>query len=218
MLYCTYITTYSGNKLPPFYIGSTSLIKIENGYRGSVSSSEYRATWRSELRNNPHLFKTKIIFTTSSRRAAADKETKLQIQLKVVENNLYINKAVFKNNHIFYSPIKGSRDGKNNPNYGKKHPYKPRGYHKKKPRTYEHRLNLSRSLIGHKIDDLTRNKISDAKTVFTWIIKDGSNNIHHVKSLRRWCTSNFSNSHSAYCNLSSMKAYKGFVVVDKKRN
>jgi hypothetical protein len=31
-IYCTYITFYSGNKLPPFYIGLGSISKIKNGY------------------------------------------------------------------------------------------------------------------------------------------------------------------------------------------
>lgn len=40
--YCTYVTFYSGNKLPPFYIGSTSVDKIEKGYRGSVKSKRWK--------------------------------------------------------------------------------------------------------------------------------------------------------------------------------
>ena len=31
-MYCVYLTIYTGNKLPPFYIGSTSLKKINKGY------------------------------------------------------------------------------------------------------------------------------------------------------------------------------------------
>ncbi len=30
-MYCVYLTTYSGDKLPPYYIGSTSIAKISNG-------------------------------------------------------------------------------------------------------------------------------------------------------------------------------------------
>jgi hypothetical protein len=39
--YCVYITFYKGNKLPPFYIGSTSVEKINNDYNGSVGSQKY---------------------------------------------------------------------------------------------------------------------------------------------------------------------------------
>ena len=39
-MYCVYITTYNGYKLPKYYIGSTSTKKIESEkYYGSVSSS-----------------------------------------------------------------------------------------------------------------------------------------------------------------------------------
>ena len=60
-IYCTYLTVYSGNKLPPFYIGSSSIDIINNGYRGSVSSKEYKQIWKTELKNNSHLFKIMII-------------------------------------------------------------------------------------------------------------------------------------------------------------
>lgn len=33
-LYCTYLTSYFGNKLPPFYIGYTTVANINRGYRG----------------------------------------------------------------------------------------------------------------------------------------------------------------------------------------
>lgn len=56
-IYCTYLTTYFGNKLPMFYIGSTSVSKIKNGYRGSVSSKQYKTVWMKELKENQ-----KIIF------------------------------------------------------------------------------------------------------------------------------------------------------------
>ena len=60
-MYCVYLTKYTGNKLPSYYIGSTSLKRIENGYRGSVSSKEYKNIWKSELIDNPHLFEIEII-------------------------------------------------------------------------------------------------------------------------------------------------------------
>lgn len=34
MIYCTYITFYRGSKLPPFYIGHSTIKKVEKGYRG----------------------------------------------------------------------------------------------------------------------------------------------------------------------------------------
>ena len=92
-IYCVYLTTYSGNKLPPFYIGSSSLKRINNGYKGSVCSNEYKFIWKSEIEHNPNLFKTFIISTHIDRKEAYLKEQKLQKSLKVVESNLYINKG-----------------------------------------------------------------------------------------------------------------------------
>lgn len=92
-IYCVYLTIYMGKKLPMFYIGSSTLTKIKNGYRGSVSSKNYGKIWKEELKNNPELFKTKIISLHDSREQAFDKEEKLQKILNVVKNSLYINKS-----------------------------------------------------------------------------------------------------------------------------
>jgi hypothetical protein len=80
-IYCTYLTVYKGNKLPPFYIGSTSVVKINNGYRGSVKSKKYKEIWKSELKNNPNLFTTKIVTIHDSRQEALDKEDLLHKKL-----------------------------------------------------------------------------------------------------------------------------------------
>lgn len=98
LIYCTYVTFYSGNKLPPFYIGSSSVKRIESGYRGSVSSKLYKKIFRSELKDNPHLFKTKIISVHETRSEAYIKENKLHRHLNVVDSSMYINQ------HIVLSP------------------------------------------------------------------------------------------------------------------
>lgn len=92
-IYCVYLTLYRGNKLPPFYIGSTSLDRISNGYRGSVASKEYRDIWKQEIKENPHLFQTKIVQLFNDRLSARSKEDTLQRKLSVIKNQLYINKA-----------------------------------------------------------------------------------------------------------------------------
>jgi hypothetical protein len=96
MTYCTYITIYSGNLLPPFYIGSSSVKKIENGYRGSVSSKKFKNIWKEELKNNPHLFKTVILTRHAHRKEATVREYQFQISLKAPINPLYINEAYAK--------------------------------------------------------------------------------------------------------------------------
>lgn len=93
-MYCTYLTIYRGNLLPPFYIGYSSLENIINGYRGSVSSKEYRSLWLNELKKNPHLFETRIISRHENKIDAMEREEKLQRRLNVVRNSLYINKTI----------------------------------------------------------------------------------------------------------------------------
>lgn len=92
-LYCTYLTTYTGNKMPMFYIGSTTIKKIESGYHGSVSSKAYKKIWEKELKDNPTAFKTKIISTHNTRTDALEKENKLQVYVDAVYNTMYINKG-----------------------------------------------------------------------------------------------------------------------------
>lgn len=95
--YCTYLTIYRGNKLPPFYIGSSTVNKILNGYVGSVSSNEFRNIWQSEVKNNKHLFKTLILGIYDTRRIAYQREDFLQRSLNVLRNPLYLNRGYASN-------------------------------------------------------------------------------------------------------------------------
>lgn len=92
-IYCVYLTTYKGNKLPPFYIGSSNLERVSGGYHGTVLSKTYKVIWRQELKHNPHLFTTKVVSTHHTRKEALLKERQLQQALCVVESPLYINKS-----------------------------------------------------------------------------------------------------------------------------
>lgn len=100
-IYAVYLTTYHGNKMPMFYIGSSSLKRINNGYHGSVCSKKYKSIWLSELNNNPHLFKTSIICTTDSRQKSTEIEYRLQKKLNVVKSNMYINMSTASINGFF---------------------------------------------------------------------------------------------------------------------
>lgn len=127
MSYCCYLTTYTGNKMPMFYIGHTTVAKITKGYRGSVSSKDYSKVWKEELKNNPHLFKTEILSLHETRDEALLQEEKYHKKFKVHKSSLYINKATACGS--FYSEAKGKKNpmygskrfGAKNPMYGKSH-------------------------------------------------------------------------------------------------
>jgi hypothetical protein len=80
--------------MPPFYIGSTSVDRVMGGYHGTVLSEKYKAVWKAELRQNGHLFKTKVVSVHSDRKSALDKENTLQKYLNVTKSNLYINQSL----------------------------------------------------------------------------------------------------------------------------
>lgn len=91
MRFCTYLTIYYGNKLPMFYIGHSTIEKINDGYHGSVQSKRYKTTWESELKDHPELFKTLVLTTHSKRKEASDRESRFQRALSVIKNPLYVN-------------------------------------------------------------------------------------------------------------------------------
>lgn len=114
-IYCVYVTCYGGNLLPPFYIGSSSIKKIEDGYRGSVSSKLYHDIWKQEIQDNPHLFKTFIISRHTTRKEAIEKELFFHQKLSVVKCPLYINLSIARKDGFFGRDV----SGKNNPMFGK---------------------------------------------------------------------------------------------------
>ena len=114
-MFCVYLTIYKGNKLPPFYIGYSTVEKIKNGYRGSVSSEKYKITWKNELKKNPQLFDVKILSYHQTINTAKEEEYKLQLKLRVHKNLLYCNLNI--NGKKFYIEYCGSK----NPMWGKHH-------------------------------------------------------------------------------------------------
>ena len=88
-----YLTEYTGDKLPRYYIGSTYYKHFVNGYVGSVCSKKYESIFKDELRNNKHLFICKIISIHDTRKEALDYEYKLHLQYNVVKSEFYMNMA-----------------------------------------------------------------------------------------------------------------------------
>ena len=93
LIYCTYLTVYTGNKLPPFYLGSTSVDNINKGYRGSVASKNYKSIWKQEIASHPELFKTIILTKHETREEAMERELVFQEAFTVARNPMYINMA-----------------------------------------------------------------------------------------------------------------------------
>ena len=116
MKFVVYLTSYRGNKLPQFYIGSTSLHKIHTGYNGSVSSKQYKEIFRKERIQNKHLFSTKIIAGFDDRISAQLCEKRLQEKLNVVKSPLYMNKSIAKDFGWFGMDVSGELS----PVYGKR--------------------------------------------------------------------------------------------------
>lgn len=108
-MFVVYLTCYRGNLLPPFYIGSTSIKRIEEGYHGSVASKLYKKIWNKELREHPERFNTRIVSTHKTREEAFAKEQKLQETLRVVKSSLYVNKALANGKGKFGAGRKGRR-------------------------------------------------------------------------------------------------------------
>lgn len=150
-IYCTYLTIYSGNKLPPLYIGSTSVDKINNGYRGSVTSKKYKEIWLLELSNNPHLFETQILTTHETREEAFDEEVRYQIEHDVVRSPDYINMAVANLKYIFvdYDDLERNR--------------KISEAHKGRKLSEEHKKKQSESLKGRKLSEEAKKNMSESQ-------------------------------------------------------
>lgn len=170
-IYCVYLTIYTGNKLPPFYIGSSSVEKVNNGYHGSVCSKQFKDVWKSELKTNPDLFKTKIISTHIDRKEATLQERKFQKKVNAVRNPLYINQSFAaydsftdrdqtgKNNPMYGSSRKGSA----NPFFGQKHTEETLAKMRGRKCTEENKQLYSKLKKGIADTDETKKKKSDSK-------------------------------------------------------
>ena len=116
-MFCTYVTEYFGDKMPSKYVGSSSVDAVENGYRGSVSSEKYKEIWKSEIKNNPQLFRTTIITIHHNREEALEEELKIQLLNDVVKSAEWINESLAQPNGFFGRDV----SGENNPMFGKTH-------------------------------------------------------------------------------------------------
>lgn len=113
--YATYITIYNGDKLPPLYIGSSSVERIRNGYLGSVSSKKYSDIFKSECKHNPDLFDIVILDTFKTRKEATKYELLLHKMHNVVVSERFINMSLATVDGHHGRDVSGA----NHPLYGK---------------------------------------------------------------------------------------------------
>jgi hypothetical protein len=202
-IYCVYLTVYKGNKLPPFYIGSSSIKNVKNGYRGSVASKLYHKIWKSELRDNPALFTTRVLSTHATDKEARQQELKLHKLFNVVKSELYMNRALAKPNGFHGADVTKEK----HPRWGLK-------------LTPEERANCGSKNVGkipHNknvlMDDAMKARISNTKTknpkpawnkgkemdysadakrkqlrAKTWLVIDPRGIKHIVLNLKEYCT------------------------------
>lgn len=114
--YCVYITVVCDVKLklPTFYIGSSSVERVNNGYHGSVSSKQFKNLWKKEQKENPHNFSTHILSYHDTDKEARAAELALQKEHDVVKSPAFVNKSLASVNG--YHGMDTS--GENHPNYG----------------------------------------------------------------------------------------------------
>lgn len=99
-MFVTYLTIYDGDKLPPFYIGSTSAERVEHGYHGSVRGLKHGDAWKQELAQHPELFDTIILSKHPTRNEALDEEQRLHVKHNVVRDARFINTATARGGFI----------------------------------------------------------------------------------------------------------------------
>lgn len=150
--FVTYLTTYKGNKLPAYYIGSTTLEKASSGkYFGSVTSKKYKEIFKYELENNLHLFKIEILSTHITRKEALAEELKQQKENDVVYSSEYFNESYASVNGFFGRKVTGS----DSPSFGKTNKSNTG-----RNLTENHKENISKGLMGKKHSNETKLKIS----------------------------------------------------------
>ena len=113
-MFVTYLTIYGGSKLPPFYIGSTSLERYLEGYNGTVLSKKYKAIYDKEQKENPNLFDSLIIDEFETREEATECEKYYQVLHNVVKSKMFFNMAIAAPDGYFGRDVAGT----NHPLYG----------------------------------------------------------------------------------------------------
>jgi hypothetical protein len=237
--YVVYNITYSGDKLPSKnnsnispsnYIGSTSIEHIKKGYMGSVSSKKYKNIWKSELKNNLHLFKLEIISYHDTRKEALWKELESQKIFNVVKNPLFVNMSYATPNGYFGSSIFGEdhqmfgKKGILSPNFGRKDSIETKAKKSKSatgfqhsPETKEKLSIINKGKVGEKSQnfglkrsiEVKQNKSKQEQKFYQIITPDGES--FTILGMKKFCIENNLNYSSMYqVSSNKIKHHKGW--------
>lgn len=138
--------------------------KDDLGHKYFSSSSDKE--FIKEQKNNPDIFKYKVIKICETRDESLDIEVKLHNRFNVDVNESFYNRAKQTSSKFYYDGT-----GEKNPNYGNPRNYKPTpeivkqiaDKNRGKVRSDDVRKKLSDSLQGHYVSDETRRKISESR-------------------------------------------------------
>lgn len=182
--YVTYLITYSGDKLPKYYIGSTSKIKLESGYLGSIRSKKWKTIFKSEIKNNINLFNIEVLSEHETREEALNMEYVIQKERNVVKSVDYFNEAYANINGFFGRDVSGDI----NPMYGRENEIIAINIKTgEKVRVTREEYNSNIDLSGHTLGMITVIDTNSGKKVR--ITKDTFNEnkssfIHHNEGIK----------------------------------
>lgn len=120
MKYVVYLTMYKGTLLPRWYIGSSTIERVVNGYNGSVASKKWKEIYKKEQKENKELFTTRVLSYHKTKKDALEEECRVQRLHEVPKNEKYFNEAYASKNGfrggdtsyaIDYDKIKENFDG-----------------------------------------------------------------------------------------------------------
>jgi len=219
-MYVCYLIKYSGDKLPRFYIGSTSLDKIKNGYRGSVVSKKYGKIFKNELKTNPLLFEYEILSEHTTREEALEAELIQQKKNNVIKSKDFINESYASVNGMFGRDVSGEV----NPMFGKKHSEKTkkilsekRGNLLRYSLTDEHKLIIGKTHKGKFVSEETKSKISNKKNGTFTAIDESRNYFNIGKNDERYLNGELSGMTVGFVVVKDINGNKLLVGVNDER-
>jgi hypothetical protein len=201
--FVVYLTTYLGDNLPKYYIGSTSEIKALSGkYFGTIRSKRYRKIFESELKNNKYLFSLKILSYHNNRNDALIEELRIQKENNVVESELYFNESYASIGGCFGRNVKGN----NNPMFNRKNEVIAINEMGMKIRISKDEFDNNPKLSGHTCGFVS---VIDIET--NTLVRISKNKYHQNKSKYRYPNVGIKLSNETKQNLSKQR--KGTLVV-----